>query len=241
MNSDIALLTIIHDKDGLIRQPLKKSVSILRNYYKHKYVAISDQTPADIGELLKQAGFSVFTVGKNGAANARRNILRLVQPYKYAFYHYCDLDRLITWALHHPEEFPQIQKQIMANDYLIIGRTEKAFSTHPLEWRETERMTNRMFSEEFGEEVDIAAGSCGVSRRALDLIVKKSAAKMTDAEWPLIVREAWGKESIGFTKADGLLYLPHNKSNDASELDSWLSRIRLSYIIGDSIRGFRRR
>lgn len=239
MNSDIAMLTIIHDENGLIREPLKKALPIFRDCFKQKYVAVSDQTPEDVRKLLEAAGFNTFTIEKNGAANARRNILRLVQPHKHTFYHYCDLDRLITWALHHPEEFSQIQEQIMANDYLIIGRTEKSFASHPLEWRETERMTNRMFSGEFGEDVDIAAASCGMSRRALDEIVKKSAAKMTDAEWPLIVREAWGRESIGFTKTDGLLFLPYNKSNDASELDSYLSRIRLSYLIGDSIRGYR--
>lgn len=56
MNSDIAMLTIIHDENGLIREPLKKALPIFRDCFKQKYVAVSDQTPEDVRKLLEAAG-----------------------------------------------------------------------------------------------------------------------------------------------------------------------------------------
>lgn len=55
MNSDIAMLTIIHDENGLIREPLKKALPIFRDCFKQKYVAVSDQTPEDVWKLLETA------------------------------------------------------------------------------------------------------------------------------------------------------------------------------------------
>lgn len=69
----------------------------------------------------------------------------------------------------------------------------------------TEKITNKIFTLEFGsqEEIDVTAGSCGLTKSSLLAILNQSKAAMTDAEWPMIIkRRERGK--VGFIKVDGL-------------------------------------
>lgn len=66
MNSDIAMLTIIHDENGLIREPLKKALPIFRDCFKQKYVAVSDQTPEDVRKLLEARGLTRLRLKRMG-------------------------------------------------------------------------------------------------------------------------------------------------------------------------------
>jgi len=45
--------------------------------------------------------------------------------------HYADLDRLLHWVETKPLEWQRTLEAIQKTDCLIIGRTEKAFRTHP--------------------------------------------------------------------------------------------------------------
>lgn len=69
----------------------------------------------------------------------------------------------------------------------------------------TEKITNKIFTLEFGsqEEIDVTAGSRGLTKSSLLAILNQSKAAMTDAEWPMIIkRRERGK--VGFIKVDGL-------------------------------------
>ncbi|MFD2042953.1 hypothetical protein ACFSTA_01375 [Ornithinibacillus salinisoli] len=81
----------------------------------------------------------------------------------------------------------KIVTEISKYDYLILGRTQRAFQTHPVEWVETEKITNKICSLELNREVDITAGSCSFSRVAAEYISSYSQEKMTDAEWGMII------------------------------------------------------
>lgn len=70
------------------------------------------------------------------------------------------------------EELKKMTKAITKSDYAIFGRTQKAFISHPLEWQETERWVNHIFSLAINQEADVTAGSAGMSRRALEQIVQ---------------------------------------------------------------------
>lgn len=108
--------------------------------------------------------------------------LSLIEKYNHEHYHYCDLDRLVTWCLKNKEEIPVIKNLVTKYDYLIIGRTKEAFETHPIEWQKTEEISNKIFSFEFGQEADITAGSCGMSKEAVKNIISFSDSKMKDAD-----------------------------------------------------------
>jgi hypothetical protein len=56
-------------------------------------------------------------------------------------------------------ELKNVVQDIPNYHYLILGRTERALKTHPVEWIETEKITNKIFSLEIGQDVDVTAGS----------------------------------------------------------------------------------
>ncbi|WP_090776494.1 hypothetical protein [Shouchella lonarensis] len=159
MKNDIALITIMHDPTGALYQPLVAAMPVLATYPGAKYVALSEQTDRRVRDALKAHNFTVFDIEKKGVAHARRKVAALAQSYGHDFYHYCDLDRLVTWAMQSPEEWRCVHEKIAAHDYMVIGRTARAFATHPGAWQETEAITNKIFSLAMGCEVDVTAGS----------------------------------------------------------------------------------
>ncbi|WZY00041.1 hypothetical protein NSQ26_12235 [Bacillus sp. FSL W7-1360] len=241
MKNDVALITIMHDPTGILYQPLVAAMPVLTTYPGAKYVALSEQTDRRVYDVLKAHGFTVCNIEKNGVAHARRKVAALAQSYGHDFYHYCDLDRLVTWALQSPDEWRCVHEKIVAHDYVLIGRTVHAFATHPDAWQETEAITNKIFSLALGREADVTAGSCGFSQRALMHIVQHSQAAMTDAEWPLLVCDVYGAAQVGAMNVEGLAYMAHNEDRTQGDVEAWCSRLRLAHVISETVRKWKER
>jgi hypothetical protein len=119
--------------------------------------------------------------------------------------HYADLDRLLRWVETKPLEWRQTLEAIQKTDCLIIGRTEKAFSTHPQALQQTETIVNLVFSHLLGRPVDLGGGSRGFSRRAVRFLMTNSPpgrALGTDAEWPILLHRAGF--AVDYLAVDGL-------------------------------------
>lgn len=230
----VALTCITHDPTGSLLSTIKelKEKLIHLNYHK-KYITISNVTPKEIVKELEECNFHINIVEKLGVGNARRDSLKFVSNYDY--YHYCDFDRLLTWIKEYPAELNSFIHNIVDVDYLIIGRTEKAFQTHPEEWQVTETVSNKIMSLQLGKQVDITAGSCRISKQAADYIIKYSKCRMTDGEWPMIIKE-FTDFKIGYIAVDGLKYVNSlNQDNIIDPIKAWSTRLELSYIISQSI------
>ena len=109
--------------------------------------------------------------------------------------------------------------------------------THPIEWIETERITNQIFSLEVGKEVDITAGSCAFSLRSAEYINCYSKARMTDAEWAMIIWRM-AKNQLDYRAVEGLEYREdiNGVNRNVSESDKWFNRLKLSLIISETAR-----
>ncbi|QSO52859.1 hypothetical protein JZ785_02715 [Alicyclobacillus curvatus] len=214
---------------------IRRAAPTLRSVYSAMYIAVSDETAKDVRIEVERGGFATRMVPKAGAANARRDALRFAGTTSFEYFHYCDLDRMLTWALNYPDELRQIKDEIIKHDYTVLGRTERAFHTHPESWVKTETITNHICSLELGFDVDITAGSCGFSSKSLHLILQHSESTMTDAEWAMIVRRI-GKGSVGYRRVEGLEYVEDINGRPLStqlDANSWLGRLRLSYLISE--------
>ncbi len=235
--SKVSLLGVIHDPKGRNLESIKLFGESIKELYKNTYITISEETHEHIYNSLKSFGFNIKIIEKRGAADARRQVLRFALEEEGEFYHYIDLDRLLTWIKFYKEELKEVIEIIPNYDYLILGRTNKAFETHPTPWKETERITNRIFSLEIKKEADVTAGSCCFSQEVAKGILKYSKDKMTDGEWPMIAYRILRKE-VKYKAVDGLLYNReiNGVSKDINESDEYFSRLRLSYIISESSR-----
>ncbi|MGD6831222.1 hypothetical protein ACQCT5_03605 [Sutcliffiella halmapala] len=231
----IALITITHDPTGKNMKLFKELQEEIEGIYSELFITISDASCIKLLEAMKQSKFKVKVIPKNGAAAARREVLSFGLSGKSEYYHYCDFDRLLTWGKNHMNELKQVTSNPEGYDYLILGRTERAMNTHPEEWIETEKITNKICSLEFGMNVDITAGSCLFSKVSAEYINKYSKEKMTDAEWPMIVHRI-AKLDIGFYPVEGLEY--HEEINgitrSISEAEKWMGRLKLSSIISET-------
>ncbi|WP_226679975.1 hypothetical protein [Sutcliffiella horikoshii] len=232
---NIALLTVTHDPSGKNIKLFKELQTELENIYTELYITISDESSNTLLDHIQKSRFKVKVIPKKGAAAARREVVSLGLSGHGDYYHYCDLDRLLTWGANHLDELKLLTSNIPSCDYLILGRSVRAMNTHPQEWILTEEITNKICSLELGMNVDITAGSCLFSRESAEYINDYSKEKMTDAEWAMIVHRI-AKLEIGYAPVEGLEY--HEEINgitrSLSESEKWLGRLKHSSIISET-------
>lgn len=231
----IGLICVTHDPSGKSINLIKKHSPLLNEIYKDLFITVSEESSKDLIEELEKNNFNIRVISKKGAAHARRKVLEFGLTGSNSYFHYCDFDRLLTWADTYGIELKSVISEIPNYDYLILGRTERAFNTHPIEWVETEKITNRIFSLELGQEADVTAGSCGFSRQSGQLILDNSKDKMTDAEWPMIIHRI-GKMKVGYMSVEGLEYREdiNGYTRQIDDSEKWFGRLRLCYIISES-------
>ena len=224
----IALLTVTHDPDGKNIKLFNELQKELEGIYAEIFIAISEESSIELIKILEKSMFNIKIIPKEGVAQARRRALKFGLTGKSQYYHYCDFDRILTWGKNHLDELKN-------NDYQILGRTERAMKTHPVEWMETEKITNKICSLELDKEVDITAGSCSFSRESAEYISRDSKEIMTDAEWAMIALRI-AKLDVDYRPVEGLEY--HEETNGVSrtisDTEKWLVRLKLSLIISET-------
>ncbi|WP_282937368.1 hypothetical protein [Paenibacillus sp. RC67] len=204
--NNVALVCPTHDPNGDNLDLIRKHGGQIQTIYKDIFITISDESDTRIAQELEAWGIHTRIIPKKGSAHARREVVRFGLEGDNDFFHYCDWDRLLTWIDSYRDELSRVVNGELPNhDYLILGRTEKAFHTHPVGWIMTENITNTLFSLELGKEADVTAGSCGFSRRSAELILQHSKDMMTDVEWPMIIHRI-GKMNVDYAAVDGLEY-----------------------------------
>ncbi|QOR64940.1 hypothetical protein IM538_13920 [Cytobacillus suaedae] len=231
----IGLLTVTHDPTGRNIKLFRELQKELESIYSEIFITVSEESSPELISVLKNSKFRVKIIPKKGAANARREVVAFGLASPCDYYHYCDFDRLLTWAKYHLKELRGLILDSTNHHYLILGRTERAMLTHPIEWIETEKISNKIFSLEFGQEVDITAGSCTFSKKSAEFIHLHSKERMTDAEWPMIIYRL-AKLQVDFQAVEGLEYHEeiNSISSTISEAEKWLGRLRLSLIISET-------
>ncbi|MEK3981567.1 hypothetical protein MKY37_21395 [Psychrobacillus sp. FSL K6-2836] len=233
--SKIDLLTVTHDPNGKNIKGFNELQKEFEGIYSELFIAISEESSIELIKEMERSMFNVKIIPKEGVAQARRKALNFGLTGSSQYYHYCDFDRILTWGKNHLDELKNIVLDIPNHNYQILGRTERAMKTHPVEWIETEKITNKICSLELGKEVDITAGSCSFSRESAEYINRNSKEKMTDAEWAMIAFRI-AKLDIDYRSVEGLEY--HEETNGISRIvsdsEKWLGRLQLSLIISDT-------
>jgi hypothetical protein len=186
------LATIIHDPESRLLPLLRRLPDLLQNYDSSTAIATPSTAPAVLAALRAAGVHLAVGASDAGIGVHRRAAVRAGLDLGAAHVHYCDLDRALHWAANFPEELAGVRQAIEGCDYLMLGRTERAFATHPPVQQAPERLTNLALSAALGRVVDATAGSCGLSRAAAEWLLPRSAAatNATDTEWPALLHFA---------------------------------------------------
>jgi hypothetical protein len=240
----VALVSTLHDPDGRMVQPTRRFLDDLKRIYEAIIVVPTSATTPRLLEVLPGTVVESLSESNGCIGVGRRHALKLGVETGSTHLHYCDFDRALHWIGRYPEELAEVVEAVRQHDFLMVGRTDRAFDTHPRVQIDTERITNHGFSLWYGEEVDVSAGSCGVSAAAARLILDRSVAptNATDAEWPALVRLAPGMK-VGFLRTEGLEFeTPDYVAEEiaaagsleawmalrSGSLDGWIGRTRLT-------------
>lgn len=203
-----ALISTLHDPNGAVLDPLKRRGEALRAY-PAVYISATEATAPDVIEALVACGVVVEIRPNGEAGSGRRRSLENAVADGHLAYFYCDFDRWLHWAGRFPEELAALPERVGRLRpqpwYACIGRTARAFASHPEVQRVAERATSRAFELVLERRIDATAGSCWLSPEAAAIVVAHSTETTmgTDLEWPALV---WRHEPhrLAMIRVEGL-------------------------------------
>ena len=207
--TEVALALIHYDPNGSLFDQAARVLPQLRHAFTDIAVFANAATAPHSIEYLRQHGVRVVAkatqVGLNHLGWFRRAAVQLALQGPCPFILYCDFDRILHWMEFYPQELRDVAQQIGACDFTILGRTTRAFATHPRIQRDSEAIINHVFERVSGRAWDTGAGARGLSRRAAEAIVTGCLDDQisNDVTWPLCLRQRGGF-TLGYIETEGL-------------------------------------
>lgn len=143
---------------------------------------------------------------------------------------FCDFDRALHWAEFHPAELADVASQLGAHDCTVLGRTPRAFGTHPRIQRDTEAIINHVYQLASGRGWDVTAAARGLSRRAAEALLAGCPERSigVDVAWPLFLQRVGGF-SLGYRATEGLEFETADRFGDqiaaAGGRERWIEQL----------------
>ena len=207
--TDVALALIQYDPNGALFDQTVRILPRLQQIFADIAVYANAATsPRSIG-YLRQQGVRVQAegtqVGLNHVGGFRRASVQLALHGPCPFILYCDFDRILHWVEFHAQELIDVARRLAQYDFTVLGRTERAFATHPRIQRDTEAIINHVFERVSSWAWDTGAGARGLSRRAAEAIVTGCLDDQVsnDVTWPLCLWQRGGFR-LGYIETEGL-------------------------------------
>ena len=205
----VALALIQHDPRGLLFDQTVRMLPQLRQTFDDIAVYANIATTSQALDYLTQNGVRIraeaVEEGFSVIGKFRRAAVEFALQGPCPFILYCDFDRILHWMEFHPEELQRVAQQITQFDFTILGRTPRAFATHPRIQRDTEAIINHVFERVSDRAWDTGAGARGLSRRAAETIITGCLddAISNDVTWPLCLQQRGGF-TLGYLETEGL-------------------------------------
>jgi diadenosine tetraphosphatase ApaH/serine/threonine PP2A family protein phosphatase len=229
------LAATFHDPAGRLAAQSTRMLPLLRAQYDALVVLATATTQPSSLDLLRQADVVVAVqsadapLGLPQIGRSRREAVALALDARAEWVHLCDWDRALHWAEYYPDELARVA-HLLDYDFVVHGRSQRAFLSHPQAQVETEAIINRVFALVSGLPWDVGAASRGLARHAADAILRHSDDDTvgTDASWPLLLRRLGGFR-LGHLATEGLEYETADRFADevaaAGGRDAWLAQI----------------
>lgn len=223
------LTTTIHDPKATLSKEIDNSEE-LWNIFENRIAVYTPFTSSNMAESLEKAGFSV-SKGSEEQVFTYRKALDLALEKASDRILYVDLDRLIHWDLKYPKELRKVVGEIQNAEFILIGRTERAFETHPTTQRKTERIANLLGSAllNFDETKDILSSTWAFAPRIGEDLLEANIENSSGfyCEWPV---RAWKiAENKRYIEVEGLEWeTPDKYRRKIKEIgyDTWLNNFQ---------------
>lgn len=188
---NVALATTWHPHGELPR--VLRMLDDLVAFYGGVFIAVPPDNRRDVSAVFEHP--AIHLVPETDWFGARYHAVQNALASGAPAIHYCDFDRLLHWLECYPAELALTLDHLSQTDCLIMGRTERAWSTHPRCMIETEIMFNRVFSHLLNSEhlIDFGAGARGFSQRAATHLMQAASPTWgwgIDTAWPLVLNRA---------------------------------------------------
>ena len=149
-SADLVLVSTFHDPDFSLKDHLLTALPFIKEMFPSRITCLTPSTDKKVGDFLENMGFSIVY----------STSMRQVDTYKTAFesslklfsesglekIFYLDFDRLIHWINSYPKELSEVLNNYNDFDYVHIGRSKRAFETHPETQKYTEIIVNEIGS-----------------------------------------------------------------------------------------------
>lgn len=251
----VTLAVTVHEPDERLVSLTEAQLPALVRRYQAVTAFCSQQTHPAFLDVLCRHGVDVQVddgepTGISRIGDVRRKTIQGGLLAQTSHLQMCDFDRAIHWAAHYADEMEAVVAEIAEYDLLVLGRTARAWSTHPPYQAETEPLFNRVFWLVTGLRWDVGAGSRGLSRRAAEALLERSQELTVgiDAEWPMLLLHQDGFR-IGHRPCEGLEFETADRfgpeieaaggyGNWESEMSAdprrWVFRLRVALMIAEA-------
>jgi hypothetical protein len=186
---------------------------------------------------VRRAGYE--ETGLHVIGRARRDAVRAAAAHADGTVLYSDIDHIVRWAEHAPDELAAAVAAAGAHDVTVFGRTEAVIRALPGPLRATETIINRVFTEVTGHDWDLLSGVRALSRAAIDEIVATDVEDTAANDVTWVYRALVADLDVVYVEADGLDYedqeqfgrLDHDdtfRRRVESEPANWLTRLQVA-------------
>jgi hypothetical protein len=231
---NVALAITYHDPKGCLCGQIQRVLPALNDIFSGLAVRASysanQQALArftNAGAYVEQEAQERLSAPKLGTV--RREAIALALHFDAPWVMYCDGDRALHWAERYPKELAQVVERLSEYDFTVLGRTTRAWDSHPRVQRDTEAIVNYVFQIVSGYNWDVMAAARGLSRRTVEAIRDRCFDEeiSTDVSWPLFLH-ASGEFSLGYIETEGLEFETAARYSEAiktaGSYDAWLKQ-----------------
>lgn len=233
----ITLATTHHDPQGRLYGQLRRLLPKLTQHFAALVVNAGPDVHSQTLTLLQTAGAhvdleerAIATDGVPLLGATRRSVVQSALRCDTRLILYCDCDRILHWLDRYPEELATLLPRLAEVDFTILGRTQRAFASHPRIQTQTEQIINELYVTRSGRAWDVTAAARGMSRAAAQALVEHSTDDTlgVDATWPLLIQHL-GIFTMTEIKTEGLEFETADQYPDevaaAGSVDAWKAQL----------------
>lgn len=220
------MVSTLHDPENRLEELVDEYVGAIEKAFDLSYVVATPSTHQKIVGALDKIGFEVSR-GQETIVGAYKKALESALSKNARKIFYCDFDRILHWAMKYPDELVNLIGSYRGYDFVLIGRTDRAFMTHPETQTSTENIANIISSRILGfkETRDIISACWRLTPRLVRELLRLPESNRYGfyCQWPI---EAWRKaEKPYYVEVEGLEWETpdrYSKEIKCKGYDAWL-------------------